>query len=84
MVMAGATLAAALGGCSAEQAEPLQVKRPGKNPFPSTYQIPVSAPIHIKNATVLTGSGEQLDGSPLLKIRERCAFMPWIGRMYGT
>ena len=27
-------------------------------PFPSTYQVPVNAPVLIQGATVLTGSGE--------------------------
>ena len=33
-------------------------------PFPSTYQVPVNAPILIQGATVLTGTGERLDGAP--------------------
>jgi imidazolonepropionase-like amidohydrolase len=34
--------------------------------YPSTYQIPASAPMLIKNATVLTGTGARLDNSDVL------------------
>lgn len=34
--------------------------------FPSTYQVPVNAPVLIQGATVLTGSGERLDGADVL------------------
>ncbi|HEX3949916.1 MAG TPA: amidohydrolase [Steroidobacteraceae bacterium] len=35
-------------------------------PFPSTYQVPVNAPVLIQGATVLTGTGERLDGADVL------------------
>jgi imidazolonepropionase-like amidohydrolase len=35
-------------------------------PFPSTYQLPVNAPVLIQGATVLTGTGERLDGTDVL------------------
>src|SRR5882757_9307319 len=35
-------------------------------PFPSTYQVPVSSPVLIQGATVLTGTGERLDGADVL------------------
>jgi len=35
-------------------------------PFPSTYQVPANAPVLIQGATVLTGSGERLDGADVL------------------
>jgi imidazolonepropionase-like amidohydrolase len=35
-------------------------------PFPSTYQIPASAPVLIQGATVLTGTGERLDNADVL------------------
>ncbi|HEY2781575.1 MAG TPA: amidohydrolase [Steroidobacteraceae bacterium] len=35
-------------------------------PFPSTYQVPVNAPVLIQGATVLTGTGERLDGTDVL------------------
>jgi imidazolonepropionase-like amidohydrolase len=34
--------------------------------FPSTYQVPVNAPVLIQGATVLTGTGERLDGADVL------------------
>jgi imidazolonepropionase-like amidohydrolase len=36
------------------------------DPFPSTYRPIASAPVLIRNATVLTGSGERLDGADVL------------------
>ena len=35
-------------------------------PFPSTYQVPVYAPVLIQGATVLTGTGERLDNADVL------------------
>ena len=35
-------------------------------PFPSTYQAPPSAPVLIRGATLLTGTGERLDNADLL------------------
>jgi imidazolonepropionase-like amidohydrolase len=35
-------------------------------PFPSTYQVPASAPVLIQGATVLTGTGERLEGADVL------------------
>jgi len=35
-------------------------------PFPSTYQVPANAPVLIQGATILTGTGERLDGADLL------------------
>src|SRR3974390_1881161 len=34
--------------------------------FPSTYQVPVNPPLLIQGATVLTGTGERLDGADVL------------------
>lgn len=34
--------------------------------FPSTYQVPLNAPVLIQGATVLTGTGERLDGADVL------------------
>jgi imidazolonepropionase-like amidohydrolase len=34
--------------------------------FPSTYQVPVNAPVLIQGATVLTGTGERFDGADVL------------------
>jgi imidazolonepropionase-like amidohydrolase len=35
-------------------------------PFPSTYQVPANAPVLIQGATVLTGTGERLEGADVL------------------
>jgi imidazolonepropionase-like amidohydrolase len=35
-------------------------------PFPSTYQVPANAPVLIQGATILTGTGERLDGADVL------------------
>src|SRR5580692_3034301 len=35
-------------------------------PFPSTYQVPVNAPLLVQGATVLTGTGARLDGADVL------------------
>jgi len=36
------------------------------DPFPSTYQIPVNPPVLIQGATILTGTGERLEGADIL------------------
>lgn len=35
-------------------------------PFPSTYQVPANPPLLVQGATVLTGTGERLDGADVL------------------
>jgi imidazolonepropionase-like amidohydrolase len=35
-------------------------------PFASTYQVPLNAPVLIQGATVLTGSGERLEAADVL------------------
>ena len=40
-------------------------------PFPSTYQVPVNAPVLIQGATVLTGTGERLEGADILIVDGR-------------
>jgi imidazolonepropionase-like amidohydrolase len=39
---------------------------PAAETFPSTYQVPVNPPVLIQGATVLTGTGERLDGADVL------------------
>ncbi len=39
---------------------------PNADPFPSTYRVPVSRPVLITNATILTAAGPQLDRAYLL------------------
>jgi imidazolonepropionase-like amidohydrolase len=36
------------------------------DPFPSTYQVPVNPPLLVQGATVLTGTGERIDGADVL------------------
>jgi imidazolonepropionase-like amidohydrolase len=40
-------------------------------PFPSTYQVPANPPVLIQGATVLTGTGERLDGADVLIVDGR-------------
>jgi imidazolonepropionase-like amidohydrolase len=35
-------------------------------PFPSTYQVPAASPVLIQGATLLTGTGERIDGADIL------------------
>jgi len=35
-------------------------------PFPSTYQVPAGSPVLIQGATLLTGTGERIDGADVL------------------
>jgi imidazolonepropionase-like amidohydrolase len=38
----------------------------GQDPYPSTYRAPSSAPVLIRNATVLDGTGRRFDGADVL------------------
>jgi imidazolonepropionase-like amidohydrolase len=40
-------------------------------PFPSTYQVPSNPPVLIQGATVLTGTGERLEGADVLIVDGR-------------
>jgi imidazolonepropionase-like amidohydrolase len=42
-------------------------------PFPSTYEVPVTPPLLIRGATILTGTGERLDAADLLIVAGRVA-----------
>jgi imidazolonepropionase-like amidohydrolase len=44
---------------------------PAAEPFPSTYQVPSNPPVLIQGATVLTGTGERLDGADVLIVDGR-------------
>ena len=66
-------LAAVLCGCAAHAARPgaestttTAAADAGAVLYPSTYQVPQSAPILIRNATVLTGTGARLDNTDVL------------------
>jgi imidazolonepropionase-like amidohydrolase len=53
-------------------AEPTkQVSATTPSPFPSTYKPAASAPTLIRNATVLTGTGERLNGADVLLVDGR-------------
>lgn len=61
-----------LAGCTSDESAPVFAPPPVlddhfvANPFPSTYSAPASVPVLITNTTVLTGSGEQLEGTDVL------------------
>ena len=61
-LLAGLILAS-LGG-SALAATP--ISRFTQDPYPSTYKALASGPVLLANATVLTGTGERLDGADVL------------------
>jgi len=62
----------ALAGCAAQPAAPAKKETvsgaapAATTPFPSTYHAADSAPTLIRNATVLTGTGQRLDGADVL------------------
>ena len=45
--------------------------RKSADPYPSTYARVASAPVLLRNATILTGSGERLEGSDVLMAEGR-------------
>ncbi|HEX7012048.1 MAG TPA: amidohydrolase [Steroidobacteraceae bacterium] len=47
-------------------AVPEETRAPSPKPFPSTYQAPSAPPTLIRNATVLTGTGQRIDGGDVL------------------
>ena len=61
-LLAGLILAALGGGAMA--ATP--ASRFTQDPYPSTYRAIPAAPVLLANATVLTGTGERLDGADVL------------------
>ncbi|GAA0780759.1 MULTISPECIES: amidohydrolase [Pseudomonadati] len=58
---------AALVGCNQSEAQDPKVTI-NKNPYPSTYQVLPSTKTIIKNATVLTGTGEKLENADVIMI----------------
>ncbi|MCW3173044.1 amidohydrolase [Shewanella subflava] len=56
---------AALVGCNQSEAQDPKVTI-NKNPYPSTYQVLPSTKTIIKNATVLTGTGEKLENADVI------------------
>jgi len=71
---------AVLTGCASDKPEPVPDPKPesllefaidkhfSTNPFPSTYSVPASVPLLVKNATVLTGSGDLLQKTDVLVV----------------
>ncbi len=47
--------------------------QPADDPYPSTYQPMPSEPLLIVNATILTGTGQRLDGASLLMVNGKIA-----------
>jgi len=60
-----AALVLGLAGAVAAQPPEADPERP-EAPFPSTYAAADAAPVLLRNATVLTGTGERLDGADVL------------------
>ena len=60
-----ALLALAASSVSLAASLPPQ-SRPGGDPYPTTYRALPSTPVLIRGATVLTGTGERLDGADVL------------------
>ncbi|HZH44795.1 MAG TPA: amidohydrolase [Lysobacter sp.] len=63
-LLAGCALTALLG--AAQAAPPAKPSRFAQDPYPSTYRRIAAPPTLIRNATVLTGTGERLDGADVL------------------
>ncbi len=65
-----ACLAVVLAGCAAQSASTAPPAQPTASPqkiaYPSTYQPAAAAAIVIRNATVLTGTGERLNGADVV------------------
>jgi imidazolonepropionase-like amidohydrolase len=62
-----------LSGCATQTvkpAAPAEVVR-SPEPYPSTYRVPVSTPTLIRNATILTGTGQRLDDADVLLVDGR-------------
>ena len=69
-------LATALAGCATtparnapaegEKVQPAATSSFTDDPYPSTYAAPASPAVLIAGATVLTGTGERLDGADVL------------------
>ena len=69
-------LACALGACASEPpkiaAPPAGAARGAvTGPYPSTYRAPQAAPVLIRSATVLTGTGTRLDAADVLLLDGR-------------
>jgi len=62
-----ATISIALSGCMQSEVQDPKVVI-NKNPYPSTYQAMPSQQMLIKNATVLTGTGERIEQGDVLVI----------------
>jgi imidazolonepropionase-like amidohydrolase len=63
-LLAGCALTALLG--AAHAAPPAKPSRFAQDPYPSTYRPIAAPPTLLRNAVVLTGTGERLDGADVL------------------
>ena len=63
VVLATAVLLAGCDNTGTTAGEPIL---PNKNPFPSTYQVPVSSALVIQGGNLLTGNNQQLDNTDLV------------------
>ncbi|MEG3192044.1 amidohydrolase [Lysobacter sp. D1-1-M9] len=65
---AALALALACGSAAAAppESQPKATSHFARDPYPSTYQPVAAGPVLIRNATVLTGTGERLDGADVL------------------
>jgi len=69
MRIVGPSFLVLLAGCAAKQSRDDADKKEQKEtaaPYPSTYAAPRAAPVLIRDATVLTGTGERIDEGDVL------------------
>ena len=71
LAVAMATLLASAGVPAKSKPVPPVEATPVPAPYPSTYRAMASGPVLIRNATVLTGTGERLDGADVLMVDGR-------------
>ena len=62
-----ATIAAGLSGCMQSEKQDTKVEI-NKNPYPSTYKAIAHQATLLRNATVLTGTGERIDNADVLMV----------------
>lgn len=60
--------AISLVACKEEGKPITKPELPNPNPYPSTYQVPTSPPILIRQATVLDGLGQQFENTDVLMV----------------
>ncbi|MEM7052391.1 MAG: amidohydrolase family protein [Acidobacteriota bacterium] len=68
----GLVVLLATAGCASIEIE-VDSSAPRPQPYASTYDPPAAPPVVIENATILTGTGERLDGASLVLADGRIA-----------